>query len=73
MKYTSPVFTELHSLEYESNMWVSDENHDHNSKTDFVDPLAKERDHFNQAELNDLVRDLGLSKVLSERLASRLK
>ena len=28
---------------------------------------------FNQAELNDLVRDLGLSKVNSELLASRLK
>ena len=40
---------------------------------DFVNISTKERENFNQAELNGLIRDLGLSKVLSELLTSRLK
>lgn len=55
---------ELPSLEYENDMCVSDKNHGHIKDTDFVDPLAKESDHFNQGEFNDLDRDLGLSKEL---------
>lgn len=68
-----PVFTELPSLEDESDTCESDGSHGHESDTDFVDTSTKERGNFNQAELNDLVRDLGLSKELSELLASRLK
>ena len=34
---------------------------------------TKELENFNQAEFNYLIRDLGLSKELSELLASRLK
>ena len=68
-----PVFTELSSLEDENDICESDENHGHDRDTDFVDTSTKERENFNQAELNDLVRDLGLSTELSELLASRLK
>lgn len=53
MKFTSTVFKELPPLEYESDMYASEEKHEHNSARDFVDPLAKGREHFNQAELND--------------------
>ena len=31
---------------------------------DFVNISTKERENFNQAELNGLIRELGLSKVL---------
>ena len=60
-------------MEDENDICESDENHGHDSDTDFVDTSTKEHENFNQAELNDLVRDLGLSKELSELLASRLK
>ena len=52
---------------------ISDENRGHASDTDFVNISTKERENFNQAELNDLIRDIGLSKELSELLDSRLK
>ena len=67
------VFTELSSLEDENDICESDENHGHASDTDFVNISTKERENSNQAELNDLIRDLGLPKELSELLASRLK
>ena len=60
-------------MEDENDIFESDENHGHDSDTDFVDTSTKERENFNQAELNDLARDLGLSKELSELLVSRLK
>ena len=65
-----PVFTELLSLEDEDDICESDENHEHVTDTDFVNISTKERENFNQAELNDLIRDLGLSKELLELLAS---
>jgi len=40
---------------------------------DYVPDDSMEPQTFNQDELNDLVRDLGLSKQKSEILASRLK
>ena len=40
---------------------------------DFVQTPGKECKNFSQFELNDLVRDLGLSKESAEVLASRLK
>lgn len=40
---------------------------------DFHLDISSEREQFNQEELSDLVRDLGLSKKASEILASRLK
>lgn len=52
---------------------ISDGNHEHNSDTDFVDILAIELENFNHAEFNDLFRDFGLSKELSELLASRFR
>ena len=67
------VFTELSSLEDENDICESDENHGHASYTDFVNISKKECENFNQAELNDLIRDLSLSKDLSELLLSRLK
>ena len=68
-----PVFTELPSLEDEDNICESDESHGHASDTDFLNMSTKERENFNLPGLNDLIRDLGLSKELSELLASRLK
>ena len=59
-----PVFTELPSLEDEDDICELDENQRHASDTDFVNISTKERENLNQAELNDLVRDLGLSKEL---------
>ena len=68
-----PIFTELRSLESEDDLFESGKNHWHVNDTDFMNLLTKERENFNQAELNCLIRDLGLSKELSELLASRLK
>ena len=73
---TRPVFTELASLESDgegSNVHdVAEQSSERNSGSDF-ELLSTELQTFSQAELNDLVRDLGLSKKLSELLASRLK
>ncbi|KAK3774889.1 hypothetical protein RRG08_007248 [Elysia crispata] len=73
---TRPVFTELASLESDdegSNVHdVAQQSSERNSDSDF-ELLSTELQTFSQAELNDLVRDLGLSKKLSELLASRLK
>lgn len=66
-----PVFKELPSVESCSDC-DSPELHDDDSDPDFVH-TGKEREQFSQVELNDLVRDLGLSKELAEVLASRLK
>ncbi|KAI6651114.1 hypothetical protein LOD99_5465 [Oopsacas minuta] len=46
--------------------------HDYEYDVDFQGP-SSEPSLFNQAELNDLIRDLNLSKESSELLASRLK
>ncbi|KAI6650066.1 hypothetical protein LOD99_6281 [Oopsacas minuta] len=46
--------------------------HDCEYDADFQDP-SSEPSLFNQPELNDLIRDLDLSKASSELLASRLK
>ena len=54
------VFTELPSLEGKDDTCESDENHGHAIDTDFVNISTKERENCNQAELNDLIRDLGL-------------
>ena len=56
-----PAFAEPPSLEGENDICESDENHRHASNTDFVNISTKEREHFNQAETNDLIRALGLS------------
>ncbi|KAK3796602.1 hypothetical protein RRG08_057850 [Elysia crispata] len=73
---TRPVFTELASLESDgegSNVHdVAEQSSERNSDSDF-ELLSTELQTFRQAELNDLVRDLGLSKKLSELLALRLK
>ncbi|GBN60254.1 hypothetical protein AVEN_141027-1 [Araneus ventricosus] len=65
-----PVFKELPSLEikeYQSGEGRSDPNDDDfEIEHDFV------RKGFKQHELNELARDLGLSKKASELLASRL-
>ena len=52
-----PVFTELPSLEDEDDICESDENHGYASDTDFVNISTKEHENFNQAKLNDLIRD----------------
>ena len=41
--------------------------------THFVDTSTTELESFDQTELNNFVRDLGLLKELSELLASKLK
>lgn len=57
-------------LEEESDICESDEYHEHDSNTNFVETSTKKRENFNQAETNDFVRDLSLSKELLELLAS---
>ena len=51
-------------------MFESNENHGHASDTNFGNISTKK---FQQAESNDLIRDLGLSKESTELSASRLK
>ncbi len=65
-----PVFEQLPSLEDEDD--ILEDNPESDSDADFVDVPTTEPKRFDQLELNDLVRDLGLSKELSELLASRL-
>ncbi|KAK4321206.1 hypothetical protein Pmani_007978 [Petrolisthes manimaculis] len=69
-----PIFTQLASVESDSecDTEVTEESTNRNSDSDFGG-ISTEQQTFSQAELNDLVRDLGLSKKLSELLASRLK
>ena len=52
------------ALEDEDDICESDENYAHASNTDVMNVSTKERENFNQAELNDLIRDLGLSRVI---------
>ncbi|XP_076031939.1 uncharacterized protein LOC143019842 [Oratosquilla oratoria] len=68
-----PIFTQLASVESDSecDTEVTEESTNRND-LDFAG-ISTEPETFSQAELNDLVRDLGLSKKLSELLASRLK
>lgn len=65
-----PVFQELPSLEIQEDASVEDRSD--RSDEDFKGDDDTVRKGFNQHELNDLVRDLGLSKKASELLASRL-
>ncbi|KAK9881157.1 hypothetical protein WA026_014507 [Henosepilachna vigintioctopunctata] len=64
------VFQELTCLEIQEDE-LSDDRSDHSDK-DFEVEDDSVRRGFNQNELNNLVRDLGLSKKASELLASRL-
>lgn len=68
-----PVFTQLPSLKDESDIDMAEHILKHGSNTDFVNASTRERKRFDQAELNDLVKDLGQAKELLETLASRLK
>ena len=68
-----PVFTGLRLSEDTDDICESDENRWLVSDTDFANVSTKELENFNQAELNDLIRDLSLSKEFSELLASRIK
>ena len=54
-----------------NNMETDDEKHE--SDSDFTSSQVTDPQPFNQSELNDLVRDLNLSKESSEILASCLK
>lgn len=70
-----PHFTEFPSLDDEDHdQDVMSADSEHGTDVDFEEcgPSSKEPECFNQAELNDLTRDLGLSKETSELLASRL-
>lgn len=69
-----PAFSCLPELsENESHMSVDTQaNRSDESDSDFVGPSTAAQ-NFNQHELNDLIRDLNLSKESSELLASRLK
>ncbi|KAJ4440863.1 hypothetical protein ANN_10710 [Periplaneta americana] len=66
---SGPAFVTLPSLEEQSEH--GDEVSD-NSDSDFVIEDDSVHKGFNQQELSDLTRDLGLSKKASELLASRL-
>lgn len=65
-----PVFKELSSADSGSD---SSAFHQDPSRDPDFSHTEKQCEQFNQLELNDLVRDLGLSKELAEVLASRLK
>ena len=65
-----PFFKELPDVPNE-NVGVSFEEQDDLNDNDFI-PKSSEPILFNQEELNDLIRDLTLSKESSELLASRL-
>ena len=59
-----PVFDHLPSLENE--VVIMEDVPDFASDPDYADVPSTEPKSFNQSELNDLVRDLGLSKELSD-------
>ena len=65
-----PVFDQLPILEDEDD--ITEDISEWDSDADFPDVTSTGPQRFDQPELNDLVRDLGLSKELSELLASRL-
>lgn len=65
-----PVFNEFHSLEEGEYVYGADESDSNDEDFEIEDDSV--RKGFEQQELNDLVRDLGLSKKASELLASRL-
>ncbi|KAI6647410.1 hypothetical protein LOD99_12406 [Oopsacas minuta] len=69
-----PIFTEFLGLYDDEDGANSEEvnDHDYEYDVDFRGP-SSEPSLFNQAELNDLIRDFDLSKESSELLASRLK
>ncbi|KAI6651424.1 hypothetical protein LOD99_5231 [Oopsacas minuta] len=71
---TVPIFTEFLGLYSDEDGANSEEVNDHDCEhdVDFQGP-SSEPSLFNQAELNDLIRDLDLSKESSELLPSRLK
>ena len=71
-----PTFTELSEIDDEElGLFFDSSQTDENSELDFqLSSSFSERPLlFNQSELNDLVRDLNLSKHASELLASRLQ
>ena len=65
-----PMFDQLPTLEYEDD--ITEDISEWYSDAEFPDVTSTGSQRFDQPELNDLVRDLGLSKKLSELLASRL-
>ena len=67
-----PVITDCYKFFPDPDPEVSDdlESPDESRDEDFI--KSKPLQTFNQEELNDLVRDLALSKAASELLASRL-
>ncbi|KAI6647375.1 hypothetical protein LOD99_12371 [Oopsacas minuta] len=69
-----PIFTEFLGLYDDEDGANSEEVNDHDCDydVDFQGP-SSEPSLFNQEELNDLIRDLDLSKESFELLASRLK
>ncbi|KAI6654433.1 hypothetical protein LOD99_829 [Oopsacas minuta] len=69
-----PIFTEFLGLYDDEDGANSEEVNDHDCDydVDFQGP-SSEPSLFNQAELNDLIRDLDLSKEFPELLASRLQ
>ena len=75
-KIPVPTFTELSEIDDEElGLFFDSSQTDEDSELDFQPSSSfSERPLlFNQSELNDLVRDLNLSKHASELLASRLQ
>lgn len=60
------------SVPHSDDIYQVDVNYEHDNDTDFVETSTKERENT-QEKLNNLVRDLEISKELSEMLVSRLK
>lgn len=56
----SHSFTQLHSLDDETDTYMSDEILESDSNIDFVDASLTEPKRFDPAEINDSVRDFGL-------------
>ena len=65
-----PVFDQLPTFEDEDD--ITEDISEWDSVADFPEVTSAGPQRFDQPELNDLVRDLGLSKELSELLAFRL-
>lgn len=59
-------------MPHSDDIYQVDVNYEHGNDTDFVETSTKERENT-QEKLNNLVRDLEISKELSEMLVSRLK
>lgn len=60
------------SIEEKSSFDESDFERSSSSDPDYIPDISKDPHLLDQAELNDLVRDLGLTKQMSELLASRM-